>query len=66
MKGARRLVRHPRLQTVLLQITEKSDDAEEIRSMLAEFQGAAFSVLKKVQTVPGLDAHSAIVAGTAA
>ena len=60
VEGARRVLKDPRLRSVLLEITESSENAEEIRSMFAVFQDAGFSVLKKVQTVPGREAHNVI------
>jgi hypothetical protein len=58
--GARRVLRDPRLQTVLLEITEKPDEPDQIRYMFTEFQEAGFSVSKKVETVQGREAHNVI------
>ena len=58
--GARRVLRDPRLQTVLLEITEKPDEGDKIRSMFAEFQEAGFSASNKAQTAPRRDAHNVI------
>ena len=58
--GARRVLRDPRLQTVLLEITEKPDEHDKTRSMFIEFQEAGFSVSKKVETVLGREAHNVI------
>jgi hypothetical protein len=65
VNGASRVLRDPRLQTVLLEITEKPGGQDEIQSMFDEFQGAGFSVLKEARTAPGRDAHNVIFARTA-
>ena len=62
--GARRVLRDPRLQTVLLEITEKPDERDKIRSMFTEFQEAGFSMSKKVETVQGREAHNVIFTRT--
>lgn len=62
--GARRVLRDPRLQTVLLEITENPDERDEIRSMFVEFQEAGFSASNKVQTAPGRDAYNVIFTRT--
>ena len=63
--GARRVLRDPRLQIVLLELTEKPGGQEEVQSMFDEFQDAGFSVLKEARTAPGRDAHNVIFARTA-
>jgi hypothetical protein len=65
VKGARRVLRDPRLQTVLIEITEKPDERDKIRFMFAEFQEAGFSVSKKAETVQGREAHNVIFTRTA-
>ena len=63
VKGARRVLRDPRLQTVLLEITEKPDAAEEVRSMFAEFQGAGLSVVSTVLASPRMtETHNILFA----
>jgi len=63
--GAHRVLRDPRLQTVLLEITEKPGGQDETRSMFDEFQEAGFSVVKEAQTAPRRDAHNVIFSRTA-
>ena len=58
--GARRVLRDLRLQTVLVEITQKTDERDAIRSVLAEFQEAGFSASNKAQTAPGRDAYNVI------
>ena len=65
VQGANRVLRDPRLQSVLLEITERPDGQNEVQSMMDEFQEAGFSVLKEVRTAPGRDAHNVIFARTA-
>ncbi len=62
--GARRVLRDPRLRTVLLEITEKPDERDQIRAMFAEFQEAGFSASNKAATAPGRDAHNVIFTRT--
>jgi FkbM family methyltransferase len=63
--GARRVLRDLRLQTVLLEITDKPGGQDEVQSMFDEFQDAGFSVLKEARTAPGRDAHNVIFSRTA-
>jgi FkbM family methyltransferase len=58
--GARRVLADPRLQSVLLEITEKPNERDQIRFMFSAFQEAGFSVSKKMETAPERDAHNVI------